>query len=128
MLILILETAGGDWQVALHKRKDNGLLAGLWEFPNLTGHMDGQVLMKDLEGQGLGEITPVMELPATHTFSHIRWLNRGVYLFVKKCPEQLREVGEIVWADLSELTEQYALPSAFKPFVPMLYTLTEEKK
>ena len=110
-----------------HKRKSSGLLAGLWEFPNLTGHRDGRALLKELEGQGFGEITPVMELPATHTFSHIRWQNRGVYLFVKKCPEQLRDVGELTWAELSELAEQYALPSAFKPFLPMLYTLTEEK-
>ena len=76
----------------------------------------------------MGQITPVMEHPATHVFSHIKWLNQGIYLKVEKCPGHLSEVGDLIWTEVSALEKDYALPSAFRPFLDMLRKLTEEKK
>ncbi|MBR6171678.1 MAG: A/G-specific adenine glycosylase [Eubacterium sp.] len=126
--VLILMSEESDVRVALHKRGDSGLLAGLWEFPNLSGHTEIRDILKKLDGQGMGQITPVMEHPATHVFSHIKWLNQGIYLKVEKCPGHLSEVGDLIWTEVSALEKDYALPSAFRPFLDMLRKLTEEKK
>ena len=63
--------------VAIHKRGKKGLLAGMYEFPNVEGHLSMEEVVEYCKSIGL---TPVFvkELPAAkHIFSHIEWHMKG---------------------------------------------------
>ena len=92
-------------QVALRRRPGRGLLAGLWEYPN------------ELAGAGLDElgVSPAETWAAgagKHIFSHIEWhmTGLGARLASPALPEGW------VWANREELSQTYALPSAFRAF------------
>ncbi len=92
-------------QVALRRRPGRGLLAGLWEYPN------------ELAGAGLDEfgVSPAETWAAgtgKHIFSHIEWhmTGLGARLDSPALPEGW------VWANREELSQTYALPSAFRAF------------
>lgn len=94
-------------KAAVQKRPPNGLLAGLWEFPNVEGVLSKKEAEKYLRGFGL-EICGMEELPkAKHIFSHLEWHMTG-YLVQTEKPG-----GSFVWASRAELLRDYALPSAF---------------
>ncbi|MGQ7278202.1 A/G-specific adenine glycosylase [Brevibacillus thermoruber] len=65
--------------VLINKRPEQGLLAGMWEFPMVETDADTRSLKQEALLQGLRqrfgmdvEVTePLMEL--THTFSHLQW-------------------------------------------------------
>lgn len=94
-------------QVALRKRPDKGLLAGLWEFPNeLAPARDA------LERWGV-EIESVRPAgTGKHIFSHIEWRMEGR---VVECASPALPKGW-VWAAREELERQYAVPNAFRSF------------
>lgn len=95
-------------RVALRRREERGLLAGLWEFPNtVQGEEDAA---RSLWGMAGGEYAPFGE--AKHIFTHIEWKMRGVLVSV---PGQSLPPGW-VWADREELSGRYPIPSAFQYF------------
>jgi len=62
-----------DGKIALEKRPDKGLLAGLWSFPAMTGHLKKNEAKKALQTIGLSP-AKLDALPAAqHIFSHITW-------------------------------------------------------
>ncbi len=95
-------------KIAIEKRPEKGLLAGLWQFPNLEGHLNEQQLRKVLAGRGIqaGEILPCGN--ATHIFTHLTWNMTGYRI---TCDTT---IPDYLWIKKSELESQYALPSAFR--------------
>ena len=66
-----------DNQAALRKRPAKGLLAGLYELPNLEGHLKPDQVLDYVKSEGLSPIR-IQELPAAkHIFSHIEWHMAG---------------------------------------------------
>lgn len=104
--ILVLEYEG---KFALHKREDRGLLAGLWEFPNISGKIKKESLMEIVEEENF----IVKELgESKHIFSHIEWRMIGYYIHLSKKTNK-----DYIWASREELVKQYAIPSAFSAYV-----------
>lgn len=94
-----------DGKLALRKRPDTGLLAGLWEFPNAEGALDGPAAGKVLRAWGLEPRTWKNRLTAKHIFTHVEWHMTGYTLEVfGEGPE------DFTWVDT---LEQHAVPSAF---------------
>ena len=94
-------------QVALRRRPDRGLLAGLWEYPNEpAGGADwlGQWALNPsaLERSGTGK----------HIFTHIEWHMTALAgeLESPDLPEGW------VWASRTALRDTYAVPNAFRSF------------
>ena len=109
-----------DGKVALHKRPDRGLLAGLWEFPNVMGHLTLAEAMEQAERWGLQPSMPRMEVPYTHIFSHVEWHMRAYMIDCGHMADDLNKVGGIKWFLRKELEETAAVPSAFQPFRNLL--------
>ena len=64
-------------KVAIRKRPMNGLLAGLYEFPNACGHPDADAIPSVL-GMAPLWIKSITPLPAAkHVFSHVEWHMTG---------------------------------------------------
>ena len=114
-----------DGRVALHRRPDSGLLAGLWEFPSAEGALEAQDAADCLGQYGVSARTVQRGEDAVHVFTHIEWHMRS---YAVQCDEASPNDGEIphgtspsspvplVWVLPQELTERYPVPSAFRVF------------
>lgn len=99
-----------DGSVALRKRGDMGLLAGLWEFPNADGVLDEKSVYSHLQTLGLTVTDWKKQLTAKHIFTHVEWHMTGYVLLVTgEGPETF------LWADAEKLA-QLAVPSAFAKY------------
>ena len=96
-----------DGQVALRRRPDKGLLAGLWEFPNEIAPAVGA-----LEDWGICPRAVRSAGTGKHIFTHKEW--RMTAKVVQAADDSLPQGW--VWADRGELERQYAVPNAFRAF------------
>lgn len=107
--------------LALHKRPAKGLLAVLWELPNLAGHLTKAQVYEALATQGFAKetITSIEKLPAAkHIFSHVEWQMHGFAITLAETTSQIAEArNEFVWASPTELADTYSIPSAFQYFL-----------
>lgn len=97
---------------ALEKRPAKGLLASLWQFPNVTGHLMPQQAIAQAEAWGVKPRDLLKQVERTHIFTHIQWNMRGYYL------ETARKAPEFKWFTAGEIKNQAALPTAFRQFFP----------
>ena len=94
-------------RVALRKRPDAGLLAGLWEFPNAEGALEEASAGQAVAAWGLTPRVWHARLAAKHIFTHVEWHMTGYALEVTgDGPEDWE------WADGAGLGAR-AVPSAF---------------
>ena len=111
--ILLMEF---DGRFAIRKRREKGLLSGLWELPGLEGKLSLKELKKYLQGQEISmtELLPLGE--AKHIFTHVEWHMIGYRLLLSKLPESFSKANEIQWAERNEIIEKYSMPNAFSAF------------
>lgn len=99
-----------DGFFALHKRPSRGLLAGLWEFPNLSGKLEPDQALDELRQMGIHPRELLRQVERKHIFTHIQWNLRGFYL------EVWEMTGDFQWFTAEEIQAQAALPTAFRQF------------
>ena len=99
-----------DGSFALRKRPNQGLLAGLWEFPNLPGKLEPEQALDALQQMGLHPRQLLRQVERKHIFTHIQWNLRGFYLEVSEM------AGNFKWFTAGEIQVQAALPTAFRQF------------
>ena len=95
---------------AIEKRPGRGLLAGLWQFPNVAGHLSAEEAVAWAEEMGLHPRNVEKSMDRNHIFTHIRWDLRGWFLEVDEM------AGGYTWLTLDEIDAQAALPTAFRQF------------
>jgi len=107
---------------ALHKRGDKGLLAGLWEFPNLDEKLSIEKLESVLEENGILEYELELLGEAKHIFSHVEWHMLGYRVLVSSYNNTLFDeiFEELVWVSKDEILEEYAIPTAFSAYSKQL--------
>lgn len=110
--ILILEWKG---RLGIKKRPENGLLAGLWEFPAMDGFQTISQLQKYLQEQGVTEAKVKRLQGGKHIFSHVEWHMRGYRIELTQEPQDF--VSELVWLEKEQLKNEYAIPVAFHKFL-----------
>ncbi len=107
MTVFILSCGG---KYALQKRPGKGLLADLWQFPNVPGHLEPQQALDAVAGLGLRPKDIRRRLSRNHIFTHIRWEMQGYFLEVQE------PAGEYLWRSEGEIEKDAALPTAFRQF------------
>ena len=90
-------------RVALRRRPDKGLLAGLWEYPNEPAGAD------PLAAWGVEPLSIGYAGQGKHVFTHVEW--RLTYQQVETETETLPQGW--VWANLEAWRSRYAIPNAF---------------
>ena len=95
---------------AIRRRENKGLLAGLWEFPNLSGWLEEAELRRLLRDQG-AELLSAAPLPeARHVFTHVEWHMRA---WEFRCA---RPWGDFVWASPEQIAAGYSIPTAYRAY------------
>lgn len=107
MTVFVLSCEG---YYALEKRPDRGLLAGLWQFPNVSGKLDTQQAMIQVEELGVKPREITKKVERKHIFTHIEWDMFGVYVEVSEKSPQY------TWLTASQIQNEAALPTAFRQF------------
>ena len=128
-------------RVLLHRRPEQGLLAGLWEFPNLEGHLTpegarkaaAEIWNEATQSRGTDEPDSCRYQAhrlkdCRHVFSHVEWEMRGYRICVapgaagetRNCLPDTEGTkaggGEYVRVTADELEAEFGLPTAFKGF------------
>ena len=99
-----------DGKYALQKRPAKGLLASLWQFPNVSGKLETAGALRWAEETGLKPRDILRQVERSHIFTHIRWEMRGVYL------EVAAQADGFCWLTPEEIEKEAALPTAFRQF------------
>ena len=99
-----------DGAVALRKRSDTGLLAGLWEFPHISGTANEENAPDVLSAWGLTALDWKKKISAKHIFTHVEWHMTGYLVTVKGDGP-----SDFVWADGEQLAS-LAVPGAFQKY------------
>lgn len=110
--VLVLRYKG---KIAIHKRDEEKLLAGLWEFPNLQGYLNLQEIMDYLNIHGIVAGDVVEQTAKKHIFSHIEW-HMQCFEINCKSVKATKWNKDFIWVMEEELQEKYALPTAFRKF------------
>ncbi len=105
--VFLLEYQG---KVAIQKRPKTGLLANLYEFPNVEGKLEAKEIREVLQTWNLQMIDIEKAGTHHHIFSHVEWDMIGFKVVVGN------DNDAFIWAEKQELWEKYAIPGAFSKF------------
>lgn len=100
-------------KIAIKKRVEEGLLWGLWEFPNVKGALSKSDAVSLLDAWGILPLSIQPFIQHTHVFTHISW---EMDSFLVVCDDTATKNTGFYWAAKKEIRSKLALPSAFKPF------------
>jgi A/G-specific adenine glycosylase len=107
---------GFEDQIGIQRRKSEGLLPNLWEFPNEESHLTLQECEKHLKKWNMS-IQEILPLPKSkHIFTHIEWDMIGYQVFLSSKGEELG----ITWTTPFDIKEKYAIPTAFKTYLKFI--------
>lgn len=117
MTVLIIRD--GD-RTALRKRPEKGLLAGLFELPNLSGHLNADETLAHVRSLGFEPLRIERLDDAKHIFTHIEW--HMIAYAVRITPEFDGFHGQsgMLLVRNDDLHENYAIPSAFSAYTKYL--------
>jgi len=111
----VLLIRDGD-RTALRKRPPTGLLAGLFELPNVLGHLDEDSLPAYIRSIGFEPLKIERLDDAKHIFSHIEW--HMIAYDVRITPEfdGFHGTSGMLLVQNDDLHANYAIPSAFASY------------
>ena len=113
--ILVIQDAN---KVALRKRPEKGLLAGMYEFPSIEGNCKEEQVLAHIKELGLIPIR-IRQLPAAkHIFTHREWHMTGYLVRVDELTEMEpgKKTQDIIFVDPEETRTGYPIPSAFAAY------------
>ena len=103
-----------DGKVLLQKRTEEGLLAGLYEFPNIDGSLSDEEALAHAASLGFSALRIRALPPAKHIFTHKEWHMTGYEILADELVPPVRPDTLLVFPE--ELAERYALPSALSKY------------
>lgn len=111
----VLLIRDGD-RTALHKRPETGLLAGLFELPNVEGHLPEEELPRYVRSIGFEPLRIERLEDSKHIFTHIEW--HMIAYAVRITPEfdGFHGASGMLLVQNDDLHANYAIPSAFSAY------------
>ena len=99
----------GD-KIAVCKRPKTGLLAGLWQLPDVPGELTVEQMLRQAEDWGVRPRNLRKTVGRTHVFTHVEWKLTCCYL---DCAQE----SAFTWVTRRELEEKIGLPTAYRQFL-----------
>lgn len=115
-----------DGRFLIHRRPESGLLANLWEFPNVE-YTDEKEARRTLsmymyEKFGVACVPQDLVMEHSHVFSHLQW---NLHTYISTYERQVEELGDdaaksrTTWATIEEM-ERYPFSVSHKKLVAAL--------
>ena len=117
--LTVLIIRDGD-RTALRKRPDKGLLAGLYELPNIQGHLNEQETLAHIRAIGFEPLRIERIDDAKHIFTHVEWHMIAYRVSVTPDFDDCRGEAGTLMVQNDNLRKNYAVPSAFSAYVKYL--------
>lgn len=111
--VLILRD--GD-KVAIRKRPDKGLLAGLYELPNIEGSLTPEEVLARVKEMQYVPIRIQELAEAKHIFSHIEWHMKGYAILVEEAGLGEEVQDDLIFVEAEDASTSYAIPAAFAAY------------
>lgn len=111
-------------RIALCKRPETGLLANLYEFPNVEMHFRKAEASEYLQSLGLHILKLQKSLPAKHIFTHKEWHMQAYLAEV----EFVSPPEHFLLCNMDTVLSDYAIPSAFQAYKKVLEELISNKE
>ena len=105
-------------RAALCKRPSKGLLAGMYEFPSISGKRTEEEVLSYLKDRGLSvlRIEPLRE--CRHIFTHKEWHMIGYAVKVDELAETTGNPEDsLVFVEQRAARERYPIPTAYKAYL-----------
>lgn len=96
--------------IAIKRREEEGLLGGMWEFPNVDNTVSIGEIREWLSKRGIEKAAIGESFEAKHVFTHVEW---HMKCFVVQCDLRGTD-NEWNWVTKEQLEGDIALPTAFK--------------
>lgn len=112
--VLIIRDRG---RIALSKRKSAGLLARMYEFPNVEGHLSADAAIRTVKELGFSPLHLKELGKSKHIFSHIEWHMIGYEMLCDELsPGDYPDSSQVdmFLAQISDIENTYSIPSAFQ--------------
>lgn len=92
----------------IEKRNQTGLLAKMWTFPMIEGHLTENECIKRLQESEYA-ISRISALPATkHIFTHIEWKMIGYEVDI----QTVEHNNLLTWVSKDQIDKEFAIPTA----------------
>lgn len=112
--------------VAIRKRPAKGLLASLYELPNVEGHLTEEEALAYSKKIGLAPLH-IKELgEAKHIFSHVEWHMIGYAIKVDELEKSCTE--KMLFIHPEEVEKEYPIPSAFEKYAKCVNVILGQEK
>ncbi len=98
-------------RIAVERRKEAGVLRGLWQLPNVSGRYGDGEIAAVLARLGVPEFSLERRVERKHIFTHIEW---DMVCYEMQCGEM---TPRFTWVTPEELEANIPLPTAFRQFL-----------
>ncbi|MBO4309414.1 MAG: A/G-specific adenine glycosylase [Clostridia bacterium] len=103
-------------RTALRKRPPAGLLAGLYEYPNVRGHLSPHEVPAVIRTMGFAPLDVRRVEDAKHVFTHIEWHMIAYTVHVAPMSDGYHPPSGCYLVNAAERLSDYAIPSAFSAY------------
>lgn len=103
-------------KAALVQRPKRGLLAGMYEFPCLEGHLSGKQVLAYLKEEGLSVLKIKPLANSKHIFTHKEWHMIGYEVRVDELAGKGNR-NNMLFVEPKEVRDRYPIPSAYRAYV-----------
>ena len=111
LTVLLIRDADGN--TAIEKRGGSGLLAGMYQLPNIAGYISEEEIKEQLTAWSLTPRSIAFLGEAKHAFTHMDWMMKGF------CVEAAHSGDRFLWVSADALQKEYALPTAFRKILKL---------
>ncbi len=109
-----------DDRTVLRKRPSKGLLAGLYELPNLKGHLSENEIPEQVRALGFEPLRVERIEDAKHIFTHVEWHMIAYTVKIASEFDGVRLSPDLHLVENERLRREYAIPSAFSAYTKYL--------
>ena len=109
----VLVIQDGD-KTAIRRRPSRGLLAGLYELPNVSGHLSQDEVLDMIREMNLEPLHIESLQEARHIFSHIEWRMTAYRIRVSSLEDNNQK--NLLFVGRKQSDREYAIPSAFSAY------------
>lgn len=117
--VLLIQT---EKKVAIQKRSDKGLLAGMYEFPCIAGKQSSDAVLEYIKKLGFYPIQIHCLGEVKHIFSHLEWHMIGFLIRIDEFQPiaEIAEKEKFIFVEKMEVEQSYPIPTAYAAYAKYL--------